>query len=674
MTTLLLDDIRTSTPPRTKLLTNNAVENLGGPLDRESAEPDGASVNINHRTGMSIQIANQVFRWHGSRIYRFGADVYYVPISTPSGSFLTFQAGDAWSTPSANGTFAEDAVAGDTFVKVRLLAGSITPTETITVNGGPADTATATADATEAQRGSLGQEGEWYVVHTLGSTIKAANTHTGLYAVNRGGYTGLAGFYKTSTNGLEGLRYDPLTDTWDETGATGVTTGSTASNAPGKTFAQGGSIYANLTGATISTQETAIYDAAANTVTKVTTATTGSAGGTTCLGRQMVDWGGRIFCLGTVGLSSAQDITLCELVGGAWQAVPGGYIDGASVATNIVALTTKQNGTVLIPFQNMLFALFYCQAGTGASFGWAVVKFTKDDVGNITADNLPGVSGSAVTLAESRKLAEYLLPAGLAFSTAGLANDDKARWFNYLDIEQNLPTGKPRFLLLHNSDPAGGVSDPYEWEIYDVLSLTLAWPGGAATSQVINVSGGTPSSEISVGDFVYLQSDQQIFEVTVVDDGGGTITIANPQARTIPTGSTESRKLRPFFFLTGAGALGEFAYPDDVVGGGCRTFVKGENDILIVGKLSELGGERLFYRVYGTGTVKVRLFHGPAINEHPQLASTMSTPSDGTIDGSGDNINVTADDGATLKNFKWEALADGVNNSLSRRRLLRVFA
>lgn len=114
-------------------------------------------------------------------------------------------------------------------------------------------------------------------------------------------------------------------------------------------------------------------------------------------------------------------------------------------------------------------------------------------------------------------------------------------------------------VILYIDDGTGSAESTDITEGTD-LAATFTWNG---TTTVATAD----TSEVSVGDFIGLKSDNQLFEITTVNAGVSVI-ISNPGALTIPTGATASR-LNPENMTEGLG------------GGGGDAAVGGETDLYL---------------------------------------------------------------------------------------------
>lgn len=636
---------------------------IGGRFRRETDAGTGHGDQFQHENNRVVEVANRIFAWHtstasASRIYRFDSSASSADISGLTGLFTEGET-IIGQTSSATATIVDASVSGDDFLIVNNISGTFAVGETVL---GQTSSATAVLASDFAQGGASGFKGEWYVDHTISSTLLGPLAHSGLYAMNINGETGIAGLYNITTGTqTRSIKYDVADDTWTESGDLGSAVAA-ANNQFGRGSIVGNSLIGSWDGGGISTVlYTFTYAPSTDAFGTQTFVVSSGSGAQSAFGLPIIEWLGRIFTTAYVG---TQDIELIELAGGSWATLID--LDGAIVAGR-TQFTNNNMGNLLVIQRESLYLFTTIRINaSGSSDGWTVAKFTNDS-GTITCDNM---TVTAVTDDEGTDLANAILPP--EFTSSVKQRDlqlDNIGWRAYLDQETNDPDGVNITVLWHvgNQDtPTDGLqTDVFEWngveDISDQPGVTYTWNG---TTTVTFTSGGTVVQD---GDWIGLKSDNQLFQVSGTPSGGN-ITILNPASITIPSGSTTSEILLSAERKNTNFMVGRMAFSENIgKGGGQRTFAPSLLDIEITSVVPALVGETISYRAYsstGTETVDVEFFYGEANNQQPTAQASLSSPSSGTLNG---NVieGITADN-TTTYTVVWNAQSDGALSGETR--------
>ncbi len=644
---------------------------LGGPLDRESSQGTGSAANYRHEVNRGVQIDNKVFAWHGSRIYKFDSSAYYAPVSgysTTQAAFHAYSAGDAWTaSPSgATGTFLEDGVSTDTFVKVLVSSGTLTLNDTITVT---ASGETANVDATQTQRGSAGKEGEWGAVHVLAAALASNLAHSGLYAMPVSGAMRLVGIYLDSAFAYRRLLYNPDTDAWSESAA--LATAPNSADEIGKCAVAGDTLVGRIIGSSANaTLARTAYSFQLNPATDALTAvsklwgspSTGNGGQWRAMGAGICEFYGRIFTVMAHNDNSQRFFAVAELSGSSWTVVWSTQDNGANPGIP-VPVDSDDGGfnrihaggsPLWVADDAMYFFIMGAQTTPSTNLGWWLVRVKIDSGGTVYSDVAPT---STLGQTAGLRFSQHLLPSSLAINTATLAGNHKARWQQATDNQVNDPDGQPSFTLSHISDAAASGSAPYSWSGMETLSdVTYTWNG----TTTVTISG---ASSVAVGQWVAIGRQGDLFRVTAVN-AGVDFTIDNPFGLTIPSGTGCARMSQ--FAAQAAGTTGQRATAQEAHGGGHRQFLPGELDVRIVSVVATAGGQEITYRAVGGGACKVSFFHDTT--EGSSLSDTLCSldnPSVGTVVA--DEVTGITADGAN-RTVRWRIADDGV--AVNTRRYL----
>lgn len=641
---------------------NGSVANqLGGEFRRESDAGSGFGDAFQHENNRLVEVANRIFAWHtsaasASRIYRFDSSASSADISGLSGLFTEGET-ILGQTSSATATIVDASVVGDDFLIVNNISGTFTVGETIL---GQTSSATCVLASDFEQGGAAGYKGEWFVDHTISSTLQGTLAHTGLYALNIDGETGLAGLYITSGTQARSIKYDIGDDTWTESGDLG-SSGVASNNEFGRCSIVGNSLIGTWAfGTSTSTLFTFTYAPATDAFGTQTFSVGSGTGRQQTFGSPIIEWIGRIFIFTQ---DSTQDTELTELAGGSWSGIL--ELDGSIVGGRTQFIDNDMGNMLIIQRESLY--LFHAARinASAATDGWTVAKFTNSS-GTITCDNM---TAAAVTADEGESMANFILPETLAVGLDADLPINEYGWRAYLDQETNDPNGDPLTVMWHVGNQAavenGLVTDVLEWggveDISDQPGVTYTWNG---STTVTFTSGGTVVQD---GDWIGLKSDNQLFEVSGTPSGGN-ITILNPASQTIPSGSTTSEILLSVVRKSDNLAVGRFAFSENIAkGGGHRTLPASRLDVEIVSIVPALGGETISYRAYsssGTETVDISFFYGEANNQQPTAQASLSSPSSGTLNN---NVieGITADN-STIYTVVWNAQSDGAANGESR--------
>lgn len=641
-------------------INGTTASQVGGDFRRETSSGDGTEVDDRHENNQVIQNYGRLFAWHTSttstsRIYRFDGNASSGDISGLTG---LFRRGETiiGLTSSATATIVDSSVAGDDFLIVGSINGTFTIGETVV---GQTTSATAVIASAFAQGGAAGFEGEWYVDHTISSTLEGTLANTGLYAIQNDGTSGnISGLYVTSDNFFRAINYNSENDEWTETDDLLATVN--ARDEWGRGNVVGSSIIFTYETASVSSMATVFYNASTNTAGLVTRSTASGAGDENAFGNPIIQWLGRIFMVVSVA-GSTQDINLLELVGGIWNSII--FFNGAATAGVTEFKGSHEGGTLLLIARNSLYMIFLADLnGGGGGNGWGVFKLTNKN-GNITCDNVPAENGTNLNNTDTPKMADFMLPASLSLGNASLTQDD-VRWRAFLDQEANDPDGDDIQQLYHVGNPDGGITDILTWggveDISDQPGVTYTWDG---TTTVAFTSGGTV---VTTEDWIGLKTDDQLFRVTAV--GASTITIENPASRTIPSGSGTSEILLATSSVGSNLSIAEMAFSENTArGGGERIFVKGELDIAITGVTPNSSGQLITFICFsdnGSTTVNAEFFFGGNLLTTPNTQCTLSSPSSGTLVGN--QIQGLTADNTTEYSVTWLTGSDSVSDGDAR--------
>ncbi len=652
------------------------IKALGGIVDRITVAAGAASRQESNKSASSFARA---YTWRGGEIYLYNALAFYVPISAIGASFLTYTKGDTWSTPSASGTFAEAGQVGDTEIKVEITSGSIVATETITIGSGPASGQTATADATETQRGTLGSEGEWVVQFPLSVVpFTTDDEMSGLVPMTVDGREQIVGLYEGLAGDFYGFVIDPVANTITETGSLGGAGASFGTGGGGNAQAIADSlvwVYAHATGGRY---QTIVWNPTTDSIgAQVSTSIGTLTDQAESHGYVPILWRGRLLVWQTD--STLQSGVLLELVAGGWAELL--VFDGSNGAGDADFTPPNSNigscGCMMLDHGDKLFMVVFCD--NNLFNGYNVIALSDND-GVIQCDNMRTGTGNVILSADSpHKLGQFLLAgSGLASGISpSLTGNPKLRYMR--DTVTNGFGGQDRWELWFIDDNTGGVADIKRWAGPFVAlggGVTIDWSTAVATAgDTFEVDTNIdPTGQIAVDDWV-VDPDGQIFRVSAVNAGTPSIDIENPNKAivTIQGSGSSDRKLVAFTSPGVSGAIPVLAMPTESQGGGGRVFTKNQKVATIVGTLGVLNNDQVNFKANGGGVVDIKAFHGEDPDEEIDQESTIGA---GSVTGggglSGNTITSHPADGTTVGTFEHEIATDGVVNGDTLRRALEI--
>lgn len=638
--------------------TTDATESqLGGPLDRETKVTLAAP---RQNTNLIAKTFARLFFWFKTRIYRYYSNAFYIPVTNESGSFYTFTAGTAWTSDgSASGTFIEDGVASDGFVKVLITSGTFNNGDTVEW-----DTGTHTADSTAAatQRGDVGSEGEWGVVHELPTTLAADFTISGLHPMLIAGVEGIAGFYRTGAGTYRGFTYDPDDDVWTDGADQGALANTTALNA-GVSRVIGQAIVQNVSSSVTFNFLTVSFNPTTSAFSTASgTGLDGIADAGDGLGFMPCEFNGRIF----VAYPAGQDENIRELTGGSWAAVGDVDGSGSNGIINFDPFNAQEaaHGTNIMVFNGKMYLFAYVdQNGLAGSRGVVVLPLTITG-SNVTADNARDAAGGITTADDPEHFGQVFFPGTAipSYSTGGtdMPRNSKIRFV--FDQQTNGPDGQDLCVIYVITDSTLGSVDVFEMGATEeaLPTVTIDWTTFAlvsGTTWEVDVTAGTPSDDVSVDEYLFAPDDQ-LFRVITVDDAGSRYELKNVAQRTLASTGTSNRKFVSPVSLGIASSIGTHALSHEASGGGGRSFVKDEKGFLFRGFVGLAANERIDFKCEGGGTVDVDLFHGTGERSTTQSSLTTLTGGGSLV---GDTITAFPADG-TLGSVQHDLAADSITN------------
>lgn len=620
MTTFLAFDNKVSSPVQVKEQNGASQQNKGGPLDREVFISLGTNAYIQN-TNMVHKTLGRVFAWHEDHIYRFYQSAIHATAGTFSGGF-TFTLGGAWTASDGSfGTFIEDFVAGDGFVKVILGVGSpaLTNGATITVTVGGH---TCVTTSPGAARGPLGAQGEWGIVHTLPQAPLFQYFSSGIHTVNVGGVSTMCGVYSPGTTTARGWKYNPQTNVFTDDPVSASLTQVNGTNR-GLAVVIGNSIMWGASSAT--TQTIAFIHYNPDTGAYFTTqspagSVTGNADQLNGTGYTPALFNGRVF----VGApATGNDFRVFELTGGVLSSLllfQGNTLSG-NPDFNPINANFGNRGAHMMVLGDKLLLFSFGDTNFVNSNGMFIHAMTL--VGNtLDCDNIRS-DGVLPPTGEAELLARFLLPgttlpAGGGGSGISLGQDFKLRY--YLDERTNDPDGQDLMeVWAIGNSAAGGSTDVLRIGklVEDLPTLTLDWDNialnaGNTWDLPTNVDATADLGPVTATGPWVVDPNGRWVRVSAINPGVPNIEVEKPGPWSF-AGGVSNRYLNPAAVVnvgidTGVATL---APPHENRGGGGGIHVNGDKGFAFLG-FTSLAADVLITFICedpAGGTCDITLFH-----------------------------------------------------------------